>query len=165
MQLPAGQQIIQRASAYSINVGAFEQLTAAYLVEQGSTIACRTAERSSISRMQGMFPRSGSSPRCLLPAEIIQRSGRGDVRNDGLVPVESATFRYDPIESEDEQVLPADHAAQIGHGCPGPQARPAAGAHGQIDRRSANACVPRRKRSARARWRVSVTLRRWRPER
>ena len=52
----------------------------------------------------------------LLPAQLIRRSARGGVRNDGLVPVESATFRYDPIDSEYEQVLPADHAAQIGHG-------------------------------------------------
>jgi hypothetical protein len=51
----------------------------------------------------------------LVPAEIIQRSEDGGA-NDGLVPVESATFRYGPVDGEHDQVLPADHAAQIGHG-------------------------------------------------
>jgi hypothetical protein len=38
------------------------------------------------------------------------------VRNDGLVPVKSATFRYGPVPGSGAQVLPIDHATQIGRG-------------------------------------------------
>ena len=116
MELPVGQRIIQWANFYSINVGAFEHLTEASLVEEGFNDRMPDRREVQYFSYAGDVSPLRVFPPMLLPAELIRRSARGGIRNDGLVPVESATFRYDPIDSEYEQVLPADHAAQIGHG-------------------------------------------------
>jgi hypothetical protein len=49
----------------------------------------------------------------LASALILHRQG---TPNDGLVPVESAAFEYDAMEDEYGQLIPVDHAGQIGHG-------------------------------------------------
>lgn len=116
MQLPVGQRIIQWANAYSINIGAFGHLTEAYLAEEGFNDRMPDRREVQYFSYAGEVSPLRVFPPIFLPAEIIQRSGRGAVRNDGLVPVDSASFRYDPMDNEYNQILPADHAAQIGHG-------------------------------------------------
>jgi triacylglycerol lipase len=123
VRLPLGQSVIHWASFYSVNIGAFEQLTAAFLVDQGFN------DRMPDRRGVRYFSYAGEVhplrvfPPMIPSAEIIWRSGAegggdgdGGVRNDGLVPVTSATFRYGPVPGSGAQVLPIDHATQIGHG-------------------------------------------------
>ena len=116
IELPVGQRIVQWANFYSVNVAAFEQLTERFLVEQGFNE--RMPDRGQVEYFSyaGDVLPSRVFPFMLLPAQIIWRSGKRDVRNDGLVPVDSATFRYGPVGKAYDQVLPADHATQIGHG-------------------------------------------------
>jgi triacylglycerol lipase len=123
VQMPLGQFILHWASLYSVNIGAFEQLTTAFLVDRGFN------DRMPDRRGVRYFSYAGDVdslrvfPPMIPSAEIIRRSeaggdgdGDGGVRNDGLVPVKSATFRYGPVPGSGAQVLPIDHATQIGRG-------------------------------------------------
>ena len=116
LRQPIGRWLMPWASLYSVSVGAFEQLTAKFLVEEGFNDRMPDREQVQYFSYAGRVPPFRSLPLLFLSAEIIRSSGRGGVENDGLVPVESAMFRYSPIDSEYDQVLPADHATQIGHG-------------------------------------------------
>ena len=115
-QLPIGKQLIQRARVYSINVAAFQQLTVRCLVEERYNDRMLDRHEVEYFSYAGEVPLSRVFPFMLLPASIIRRSRKRRVRNDGLVPVESAQFRYGALDGGYEQILPADHAAQIGHG-------------------------------------------------
>jgi triacylglycerol lipase len=119
VQMPLGQFVLHWASLYSVNIGAFEQLTTAFLVDRGFN------DRMPDRRGVRYFSYAGDVdplrvfPPMIPSAEIIRRSGTGrdgGVRNDGLVPVKSATFRYGPVPGSGAQVLPIDHATQIGRG-------------------------------------------------
>ena len=115
MRLPVGQRAIQWARLYSINVSAFEQLGVRYLVKEGFNERMPDREGVRYFSYAGEVPPLAVFPAMLLSAEIIRESDEGGP-NDGLVPVESAKFHYGPIDGEYDQVLPADHATQIGHG-------------------------------------------------
>ena len=114
--LPIGQQVIQWANLYSINIGAFEHLTENYLVKEGFNDRMPDCKQVRYFSYAGDVPPARIFPLLFLPAEIIRRSGRKGAKNDGLVPVHSAKFRYRPIDPAYGQLLPADHATQIGHG-------------------------------------------------
>ena len=116
VEMPIGQFLIQWASFYSINIGAFEQLTAGFLVEQGFNDRMPDQPQVRYFSYAGAVQPLRVFPPMIPSAEIIWRSGNGSVSNDGLVPVESGTFRYDPVPDACAQVLPIDHATQIGHG-------------------------------------------------
>ena len=113
--LPVGQRLIQWANLYSIDVRAFEQLSVNFLVKEAFNDRMPDREPVQYYSYAGDVPTFGVFPALVAPAEIIRRSENGG-KNDGLVPVESAVFRYHPIDSRFEQVLAADHATQIGHG-------------------------------------------------
>lgn len=115
MRLPIGQRAIQWANLYSVNIAAFEQLTVRCLVKEGFNERMPDRDGVQYYSYAGDVSPLRVFPPMLLPAEIIRRSADGG-SNDGLVPVESAKFQYGPIEGEYDQVLSADHAAQIGHG-------------------------------------------------
>lgn len=115
MQLPIGQRAIQWANLYSINIAAFEHLTARYLVKERYNERMPDQESVQYFSYAGEVSPLRVFPLMLLSAEIIQHHAEGGP-NDGLVPVESAVFRYGPIDAEYDQLLSADHAAQIGHG-------------------------------------------------
>ena len=113
--LPVGQRLIQFANLYSVNVGAFEQLTVDFLVKDAFNERMSDREQVEYYSYAGDVPTIRVFPPLVPPAEIIRRSKNGGA-NDGLVPVESAVFGYPPIDDHFPQVLSADHATQIGHG-------------------------------------------------
>lgn len=115
MGLPVGQRLIQWANLYSIKVGAFEQLTVNFLAKE--SFNDRMPDRAQVQYYSyaGDVPTRRVFPPLLAAAEIVRRNKSGGA-NDGLVPVESAAFRYHPIDEEYDQVLSADHATQVGHG-------------------------------------------------
>jgi len=125
MRLPIGQRAIQWANLYSIKLAAFEQLTVRYLVKEGYNERMPDREGVKYFSYAGEVSPLGVFPAMLVPAEIIRGSDEGGP-NDGLVPVDSAKSHYRPVDDEYDQVLRADHAAQIGHGyglIPGPLRR------------------------------------------
>jgi triacylglycerol lipase len=111
--LPVGQRLIQLAGFYSINIGAFEQLTREWLVEKGFNERMPDREQVEYFSYAGQVPLAEVFPMLLASALILHRQG---TPNDGLVPVESAAFEYDAMEDEYGQLIPVDHAGQIGHG-------------------------------------------------
>lgn len=115
MELPVGQQLIQWANLYSINVGAFEQLTVKFLVKDAFNDRMPDREQVRYYAYAGDVPTLRVFPPLALPAEVIRRSKNGG-DNDGLVPVESAISGYPTLDDLFPQVLRADHATQIGHG-------------------------------------------------
>ncbi len=115
MRLPIGQRAIQWANLYSINIAAFEHLSVKYLVKERFNERMPDREGVQYFSYAGDVSPLRVFPPMLVPAEIIRRSADGG-SNDGLVPVDSAKFRYGPVDGEYDQVLSADHAAQIGHG-------------------------------------------------
>ncbi len=115
IRLPIGQRAVQWANFYSINIAAFEQLTVRFLVKEQFNERMPDCEGVKYFSYAGEVSPLRVFPPMLVPAEIIRRSDDGGA-NDGLVPVESATFRYGPLDGEHDQVLPADHTAQVGHG-------------------------------------------------
>ncbi len=115
MEMPVGQRLIQWTNLYSINIGAFEQLTVNFLVKEGFNDRMPDREQVKYYSYAGDVPTPRVFPPLVPPAEIIRRTKNGG-NNDGLVPVESAVFGYPPIDDHFPQVLSADHATQIGHG-------------------------------------------------
>jgi triacylglycerol lipase len=113
LRLPIGQRIIQWANLYSIPVEAFEQLTVRWMVKEGFNERMPDREGVQYFSYAGYVPVSRVFPPMVPSAMILYRDA---LENDGLVPVESAVFRYGPMEEECGQVLRADHAEQIGHG-------------------------------------------------
>ena len=112
----AGRQIIRWANLYSIPVGAFEQLSKRFLVDEGFNERMPDRDGVEYFSYAGQVPASRVFPTMLVPALLMQREG---IENDGVVSVESARFRYRTIEKRDEryeQILPVDHAGQVGHG-------------------------------------------------
>jgi triacylglycerol lipase len=118
VRMPIGQVLIHWANVFSINIGAFEQLTADFLVTRGFNTRMPDDSGVRYFSYAGAVSSLEVFPWMIPSAEIIRRSGAGDadVPNDGLVPVESATFRYAPVPGTYPQVLPVDHATQVGHG-------------------------------------------------
>ena len=115
VDLPVGQALIGLANLYSVNISAFEQLTVRVLVKQGFNE--RMPDRPGVEYFSyaGEVSRLALFPALLPSYEIIRKSPDGGP-NDGLVPVESQIFRYRAIGDDDDQILPADHASQVGHG-------------------------------------------------
>lgn len=116
MRRRIGKRLIDWANLYSINVGAFEQLTVRFLVKDRFNDRMPDREQVEYFSYAGRVAPLRLFPPLMLPGEIIRRSRNGGRRNDGLVPVESARSHYRPIDDQYPQVLPADHASQIGHG-------------------------------------------------
>ena len=115
MRLPVGQRAVQWANLYSINIAAFEHLTVEYLVKERFNERMPDREGVLYFSYAGDVSPLRVFPPMIPPAETIRRSADGGA-NDGLVPVDSAKFRYRPIDRKYPQVLRADHATQIGHG-------------------------------------------------
>ncbi len=116
MRRRIGKRLIDWANLYSINVGAFEQLTVRFLVKDRFNGRMPDRKQVEYFSYAGEVAPLSLFPPLMLPGEIIRRSGNSGRRNDGLVPVESARSHYRPIDDQYPQVLPADHASQIGHG-------------------------------------------------
>jgi triacylglycerol lipase len=110
---PFGQRILQLANLYSVTISAFQQLTVRSLVREGFNDRMPDREGVQYFSYAGRVPASQVFPPMIPSARILRGK---DLENDGLVPVESAVFRYPPLEEECGQVLRADHADQIGHG-------------------------------------------------
>lgn len=115
LELPLGQQLIQWANLYSVNVGAFEQLTVKFLVKDAFNERMLDCDQVQYYAYAGNVSALRLFPPLALTGEIIRRSEDGG-DNDGLVPVESALSVYPALDGRFPQVLTADHATQIGHG-------------------------------------------------
>lgn len=114
-RLPVAGRTVQLARLYSISLPALEQLSVRYLVKEGYGDRMPDREGVQYYAYAGEVSPLRLFPPLLPSAEIIRRSEEGGP-NDGLVPVASARFHYPAIDEEVEQVIEADHAAQVGHG-------------------------------------------------
>lgn len=113
---PIIRRFLTLSSTFSVDLSAFRQLTERFLVEEDFDARMPDQEGVRYFSYAGDVPSKKVAPVFYLFAPLLHRRGS---MHDGVVPTESARYRYPGLLDDTSQILPADHAAQVGYALPG----------------------------------------------